>query len=447
MKREGDYLFYWSKNANKTILDKELILVNNVKEVYIGTAFFSSEGLRILKEIINNNDLKKNQVHIYISDEFSQDKPYELLSELCNIAIVKIFFNHTFHSKVYFLKGKSNKLIFGSSNFTAGGFYKNIEFNSIEVIEGEKINEVESFFKFCDFNAIEVNSNIINYYKDNQEEIDKLNQVQKKLKKKIKGYIHQDDELDPDDYDINDYYFDFADYETFFVRNKTRDDADIRERRKIVQDKMLEIHDIIYPQIKKLGLDCHWNPKHISSMIRPCEYNRGRVGWLGIRYGKSKKEVDVVNQWLDANEKDEIKGFQKHGCLQFCIIPDGFEINFFLAVRHDAIDRAHVQEKMNQLKPLIKKEIQKLKGYGMVWEIYNEETDDYYVFQIDDEDANEFCNFLQKYDKDGCTSYLKLYYTVDDDALVDIKSICKEIITYFKKLIPLYNAMVWRPPV
>jgi HKD family nuclease len=308
-------LFYWSKNVNKTILENELTLVDDVKEIYIGTAFFSREGLRILKDIIKSNDLKKNQVHIYISDEFSQDKVYELLSELCNIANVKIFINHTFHSKVYFIIGKIHKLIFGSSNFTAGGFYRNIEFNSIEVIEGDKINEVERFFKFCDFNATEVNDDIINYYKDNQEEIKELNRAQKKLKKKLKGYIHQDDELDPDDYDINDYYFNFSDYENFFARNEIRDDADIRERRKIVQNKMLAIHDKIYPQIKKLGVYCHWNPKHISSLIRPCEYNRGRVGWLGIRYGKSKKEVDVLNQYLDANEKDEIKGFQKHACL------------------------------------------------------------------------------------------------------------------------------------
>lgn len=440
-------MYYWSKNVGKVKLENELISPDKVKEIFIGTAFFSYEGLRILQEIIKKNNLKKNNVHIFVSDEFSQDKPHELLSELCNIAQVKIFFNHPFHSKVYLLKGNENKVIFGSSNFTAGGFEKNIEFDSIEIIEDERLDDIEGFFRFCDYRATDVTEEVIQYYKDNQAEIEALQKAQKKLKKKIKGFISQDDAMDPDDYDIEDYYFNYANYETFFKRNETRDDMDIRELRKEVQDKMLSIHEKVYPQIKKLGINCHWNPKNISSMIKPCEYNRGKVGWIGVRYGKTKKEVDVVNECLGKNEKDEIKGFQKHGCLQYCIVPEGFEINLFLAVRHDAIDRAHVQEKMSQLKPRITKEISKLQGYEMTWEIHNEAADEYYSFDIDNDDPEDFCKFLLKYDRDGCESYLKIFYPANDDALYDIDSISYEITTYIKMLMPLYNALVWRPQV
>lgn len=440
-------MYYWSKNVGKVNLENELISSDKVKEIFIGTAFFSYEGLRILKVIIKKNNLKKNHVHIFISDEFSQDKPHVLLSELCSIAQVKIFFDHTFHSKVYLLKGNENKVIYGSSNFTAGGFDKNIEFDSIEKIEDEKLTEIEGFFRFCDYRATDVTEEVIQYYKDNQAEIEALQKAQKKLKKKIKGYIRQDDAMDPDDYSIEDYYFTFADYETFFKRNEARDDMDIREKRKVVQDKMLAIHEEVYPQIKKLGVNCHWNPKNISSILKPCEYNRGKVGWIGVRYGKTKKEVDVVNECLGKNEKDEIKGFQKHGCLQFCIVPNGFEINLFLAVRHDAIDRGHVQDKMNQLKPKITKEISRLQGYEMTWEIYNEAADEYYSFDIDNDDPEDFCKFLFKNDCDGCESYLKIFYPADDEALYDIDSISFEITTYIKMLMPLYNALVWRPAV
>lgn len=440
-------MYYWSKNVGKVNLENELISSDKVKEIFIGTAFFSYEGLRILKEIIKKNNLKKNHVHIFISDEFSQNKPHVLLSELCSIAQVKIFFDHPFHSKVYFLKGNENKVIFGSSNFTAGGFEKNIEFDSIEKIEDEKLDEIEGFFRFCDYRATDVTEEVIQYYKDNQAEIEALQKEQKKLKKKIKGFIRQDDAMDLDDYDIEDYYFTFADYETFFKRNEAREDMDIREKRKVVQDKMLAIHEMVYPQIKKLGVNCHWNQKNISSILKPCEYNRGKVGWIGVRYGKTKKEVDAVNEFLGKNEKDEIKGFQKHGCLQFCIVPNGFEINLFLAVRHDAIDRGHVQDNMNQLKSKITKEISKLQGYEMTWEIYNEAVDEYYSFDIDKDDPEDFCKFLFKYDRDGCESYLKIFYPADDEALYDIDSISFEITTYIKMLMPLYNVLVWRPPV
>ena len=437
-------MYYWSKNANKINLE-ELLCMNKVKEIYIGTAFLSSEGLRILNDIINKNSLKKENVHVYISNEFSQDKPHELLAELCKIAKVKIFLNHTFHSKVYLLKGIKNRVIFGSSNFTEGGFSKNIEFDSIEEVDGEKLSEIERFFKYCDFHSTTVTEDIIKYYRDNQKEIEALKQAQKQLRKTLKGYIHQGDAMDPDDYEIDSYYFTFSDYETFFDRNVQRDDMDIRERRKIVQDKMLAIHKNIYPRIQKLNLYCHWNPNHITSLINPCVYNKGKVGWLGIRYGKSKKEVDILNQYLDSNEKDEIKGFQKHGCLQFCITPSGFEINLFLAVRHDAIDRAYVQEKIQQLKPKITKEISKLQGYSMTWEIYNEETGEHHIFDIDNDNPEKFCDFLKKYDANGCESFLRKFYPADDEVLLDIESISNEVVKYMSILKPLYDVMVWRP--
>ena len=77
-------MYYWNKvTENKTTLEEELLELEAVNEVYIGTAFFSSEGLRILKEIIAKYKLKKNRVKIYLSSEFSQDKPHELLEGIC----------------------------------------------------------------------------------------------------------------------------------------------------------------------------------------------------------------------------------------------------------------------------------------------------------------------------------------------------------------------------
>ena len=42
---------------------------------------------------------------------------------------------------------------------------------------------------------------------------------------------------------------------------------------------------------------------------------------------------------------------------------------------------------MNQLKPKITKEIEKLQGYKMVWEIYNEDTDESASIDIDNDDV------------------------------------------------------------
>ena len=107
-------MYYWSKSANNINLKEEFINMNNVKELYIGTAFISHEGIRLLKELVKKNSLIKQRVHVYISNEFSQDKPHELLEEICKIAQVKIFLNHTLHSKVYLLRGDVDKVVFGS---------------------------------------------------------------------------------------------------------------------------------------------------------------------------------------------------------------------------------------------------------------------------------------------------------------------------------------------
>ncbi|WP_206459112.1 phospholipase D family protein [Anaerovorax sp. IOR16] len=181
-------MYYWSEDDCNINLEEELTSMNNVSELYIGIAFFSSEGLRILKNIAKKNKLKKENVHIYMSDEFSQNKPHELLEEVCKIAKVKIFFHRMFHAKVYLLKGDTTKLIYGSSNFTAGGFYKNIEFDSIQEIGKKNLNEIEDFFKYCELHSTTVTDDVIQHYKEMYNEIKELKKIQEKLRKKIKGY-------------------------------------------------------------------------------------------------------------------------------------------------------------------------------------------------------------------------------------------------------------------
>ncbi|MEA4988953.1 MAG: phospholipase D family protein [Anaerovorax sp.] len=181
-------MYYWSEEACNINLEEELTSMNNVRELYIGTAFFSGEGLRILNNIVKKNKLKIENVHLYMSDEFSQNKPHELLEEVCEIATVKIFFHRMFHAKVYLLKGDTTRLIYGSSNFTAGGFYKNIEFDSIEEIGKKNLNEIEDFFKYCELHSTIVTDDVIQHYKEIYNEIKELKKIQEKLRKKIKGY-------------------------------------------------------------------------------------------------------------------------------------------------------------------------------------------------------------------------------------------------------------------
>jgi len=426
-------------------MEEELLSCKSVSKVMIASAFLSREGVQVLQKIKEQYSLKKECIILYISEQFSADKPYEILNQLSDLCITKILFDHNFHPKVYLIQGEPNKFIFGSSNLTEGGMTNNIEFNYIGSPSQDEINDITAFFDYCDNKAKVVDAEVIRYYKDKQTDIEQLYKAQKKLTTALTGFTHQDDAFSPDDYDIDDYFFNFGDYETFFARNQKKGGTDIKAKRERVQRKMLEIHQQVYPNIRKLGIAHHKRKENITSLIIPHPINQFSVAWLGVRYGKTPPEIDVLNIYKDKD--DDIYGFQKHGCLQFSISSNGFEINLFLAVRHEAIDRDYLHENLEKLKPRIEIELKKLRGLGFEWVIWDNDKDEPIIFDVDSEDLSTFCDFFRKNDKDGRESYLRKFYEPDNNILKTKESIAAEIIRIMKILLPLYNTMVWRPKV
>jgi HKD family nuclease len=436
-------LFYWhSKVENGNTLKEELLGLDKISIVRIASAYFSKEGLEILKELRDKHLLKKQNIHLYLSPEFSIDKPYELLEELREFCNVYIVFNIRFHPKVYWLKSSSkSKLIFGSSNFTRGGFTDNIEFDMVSEINKNDELKLDMFFKYCNDNSELVNEEIIKFYKDKADEFNKLKDTNRKINKALYSYERRNDAFEEDDYSLDEMYFTYQDYETLFMRNQALNDAAINARRKAIKDKILKIHKKVYSTLNKENIHCHWRPENITSLIRPCEFNFGRVGWVGVRYGKHKDEIDILNI---GSEKDEELGFQKHSCLQFCITSSGFEINLFHAVRRDAVDRNYLHENINSLKSKIVKELDKLRGEGLEWIIHDNAQDKDYIFKIDNEKSEDFISFYKKYDEEGRESYLAYYLEPDNDNLKDLNSISKVVIEKIKIFLPLYNLLAFR---
>ena len=126
-------MFYWKgKTQNGLSLTDELLSCDSLITVYIATAFISADGVDILRQLAEKHNLSKQNITLYLSEQFSSNKPGEMLEQLSRLCSVNILLGHDFHSKVYLLMGAENKLIYGSSNLTTGGFSKNIEFNCIE---------------------------------------------------------------------------------------------------------------------------------------------------------------------------------------------------------------------------------------------------------------------------------------------------------------------------
>jgi len=428
-------VYYWNGNNE---IEKELLNFENVKFFKVASAFFSNEGLKILEKVHTKYQLSRKNIIIYLSEEFSTDEPHTLLEKILDIATVKIVTRRKLHAKVFLLVGEldKHKVVFGSANMTKGGFEHNIEFDQIEVVND--ISEFNRFFKYIDYKSVEVNADVIAYYESKKEHIEELKKKQHELRKTLAGYFKSEDPFDVDEYYLEKSYFNYQDYEVFFPRNSRLNDSEIRNRRKIVQNKILKLHNGVYSKIKKYGIECHWRPDNVSSLINPSVYNHYNVGWLGVRYGKTKKELDILNK----SAEDDVIGFQKHGCIQFCLIPSGFEINLFLSVRNDSFDRADLHQKFLSKRDNIENELHKLKGLGLIWEI--DDGDEVKRFEFDNSDVSDFYDFYMKNDKSGCTSYLLLYYAPNDSRIQTFEQISDEILKYTKKLLPLYNLMVFR---
>lgn len=421
-------------------LKNEIVNTRNIKRIKIAVAYFSDYGLKTLQQLISKNNLSKNRVEIYLSPEFTNENQGEILKELSKIAKTYIIFDAKFHPKVYLFECENiNKLIFGSSNFTQSGIESNIEFNSILKIidissEKEKVNY---FFDYCKNKAKIVDDEMIDWYINIESELEQLRKLQNKIRKKIFQKETQDDPFDEDDYNLDEYYFKYEDYELLFPRNMSKEDTNIKKYRENLREKILEIHNLIYKDIKKLGVNCHWRKENISSLIRPCVYNKYSVDWMGVRYGKTEQEVKGLNVGLS---KDEELGFQKHACIQYAISPYGFEVNLFHSVPKEAIDRDYMHKKLMDydFRKNVEKELYKLKGHGFTWNI-NEQK-----FSLDSDDMSKFCDFYLENDCDGKFSSLSILFKPNDDEIKDLNSICEIVKNYVKMLIPLYNLISYR---
>lgn len=431
-------IFYWHhKNEKGKTLREELLSCDKVSKIKIATAYLSMEGIKVISELKEKYNLNINNIEVYISPEFSMDQPHILLKRLVELCKVYMVFNNKFHAKVYFIKGQDkDKLIFGSSNLTYGGLSKNIEFDSINEIDKEEV-KLNMFFDYCRNSSKEVENEIILFYEKQSQILKSLVENKKKLEREIYKFQNNNDAFDKDTYDLNNRYFNFDDYETLFLRNQSLNDIEINNRRKTIQNKILAVNEYIYNDVKRLGVYHHWRNSNITSLIRPCKYNNGKVGWVGARYGKHEEEIKALNLGAD---KDEELGFQKHACLQYCITQYGVEINLFHAVKRDAVDRRYLQENINSLAPKIIDELDKLKGRSYVWYIDN----DQYSFDIDKSESKEFTEFYKKYDMEGRNSYLAYFISPEDIILENRETLGDFILQEIKKLIPLYNLLSLR---
>lgn len=438
-------MLYWPGKMGAGMLEEELMQSGVVTEISIVSAYLSDAGIDLVERLKDRYVLDAEKIEVILSSEFSAQSPGEKLARLLRSCRVRILHSPLLHAKAYWLHARPSKLVMGSSNLTQGGLGGNIELDQVISLDAPSETEVRSFFNYCRSLSDEATQETVQLYRDITPRLDKLRPAQDTARRLLRDCVKAGDPFHEGDYDLTGTYFTYRDYETLFPRNQKKTGAVIRSRREELQDKMLAVHRAVYPEIQKLGVACHYSEQHITSLIRPCQYNHGKVAWIGVRYGKTHREIKALNTGTQA--PDEEYGFQKHGCLQFCLGEEGFSVELFHAVRHGAVDRDHLHSNLKRLAPQITAELRKLQGRHMVWYIQDELNGFYKEFHLDDAPPEDFIAFYRENDHDGCESFLDLYYSPGDPRIRTLDGIKKETIENMELLRPLYNAMVYRPKI
>ena len=235
--------------------------------------------------------------------------------------------------------------------------------------------------------------------------------------------------------------------------------------RKEVQTKLLDLNKEILNGIRldNLQLFNHMNTNNITSLTFPCCYNKGKVNWLGVRYGKHPADIKDLNKIVEPynttrSSNDPKYTFQKHACMQVNVGYSGVDIGIFHTVPDGAVDRLYLHEhiKNNDTKLLteIENELDNLKGYGFEWNIWdttleNTELPQFggvnypeKIYKFDTENTESFLSWYDKNDKAGCYSSMLVHFP-RYDTRIDKDNIVNTVLAIFNQLYPLYKLLSW----
>lgn len=252
------------------------------------------------------------------------------------------------------------------------------------------------------------------------------------------------------------WYFTDDDYDAFSSDNESSTDRAVRNARETVRLKLVDLNKSLLRRIVKSGMDLHnhpsslRNPKLITSLTIPCEFNKYKVSWLGIRYGKSKQHLNLLNYGIQPKWKsggdDEIDklGFQKYACLQVDVDYAGVDVGIYHAVPHDALDRAYLHDNIDKKATEIIDALRKVRFKGYEWSIYDTETDINETFYFDRRPLEYFITWYKQTDRVGTYSFMLKHfprydYRISKDYIEDT---CFSIT---EELYELYQLLSWQP--
>lgn len=219
----------------------------------------------------------------------------------------------------------------------------------------------------------------------------------------------------------------------------TNENDEVRILRKSIQQKLLDINAQILPMISKHKLDIHNHrvPRNITSQPFPYPRNYWKVNWICVRYGRSPRDIKLLNLDSVAGEDDEF-GFLKFQCFQVDVLYTGVEVSIFHSLPNNSFDRGYVHSKIDdtEFKQKLIDVINNIKGYGFKW--YAGDA----CFDFDTNKAEDFIDFYKKNDTYHKYSSITLAIPRWDKRLLK-DHIAENIFEIIDQLYPLFQLMKW----
>ena len=393
--------------------------LRNAKEIWIAVAMMNNGGFSLFKDL---EDVKQH--HIIGIDLPTPPKILVQLKEKCSESFSALVHDtvYTYHPKVYIIKGSDNQLqaFIGSSNATTAGLTKNIELNV-------KISDQTECYKLITwFNQLKKESRLIT-----KELIEDYSKRYKAIKKREKQTEKEVDKLKKESKERSGQFFTKDHHEVFARQYVEIENDDLKRIRKIVRDRLIDLHYRICPRFEEFDLiDLH---EHHSKKDRVSKhyfnpFSGYYIESLWLHYGKSEPQLQQFNE----------RSFLDHTRLQVIIHQKDVGIWLMLGIeKKGRIDRDHfrIQMEDENIRNTFYNELKKLDD--SYWIDYKGWKERVYVKDI--KSSGELHEITKE---ENINHYFIIgrFYDPDDKVLADL-NIDNTVLEEFKKLYPLYVIM------
>ncbi|KAA2215745.1 phospholipase D family protein [Maribacter flavus] len=205
-----------------------------------------------------------------------------------------------FHPKVYLFRiGEQWTGFVGSGNCTKGGIESNLEMTLKTEDQDTLIELAEWFDLYFEKHGTPLTQEFIDeyvvHYSARKELEEELAAKVSKFKNET-GVSKGRRKLS--DYVFTDQFFQFEHYNAFTGSKPILDTPEARQERFKVQEKLLDLHEKLYPEIQKRGWKVyeHHMPQHITSSYWHNERASKELTALWLHYGRSEEELDAYQK-------------------------------------------------------------------------------------------------------------------------------------------------------